>query len=221
MIHQEPTSTVQTTLAVWSNPNQQPQTCVSTDWRSLLPLLSGEAITLRELKLSDAPTLLAMLSTEEVSRFVSPPPTSVEGYERFIEWTHRKRAAGELVCFGIVPHGMDAAVGLIQVRALDGSFDSAEWGFAIGSAFWGNGMFMESAEMVLDFAFGEIGIHRMEARCVVENGRGNGALEKLGAVTEMRLPKSFEKNGNFYDQFLSVILDSDWDERTHSREAAL
>ena len=213
MIHQEPTSTLQTTLATWSIPNEQPQASVSTDWRMLLPLLSGEAITLRELKLSDAPTLLAMLSTEEVSRFVSPPPTTVEGYERFIEWTQRKREAGELVCFGIVPRGMSAAVGIIQVRALDKRFDSAEWGFALGSPFWGNGMFIEGAEAVLDFAFNEIGVHRMEARCVVQNGRGNGALAKLGAVTEMRLPRSFEKNGTFYDQFLSVILDSDWDAR--------
>jgi ribosomal-protein-alanine N-acetyltransferase len=179
----------------------------------LLPLLAGETITLRELKRSDAPTLLAMLSTEEVSRFVSPPPTTVEGYEKFIEWTHRKRAAGELVCFGIVPHGKTAAVGIIQVRALEKDFGTAEWGFALGSPFWGNGMFMESAEMVLDFAFTEIGVYRMEARCVAQNGRGNGALAKLGAVQEMRLPKSFEKNGTLYDQFLSVILDSDWEER--------
>jgi ribosomal-protein-alanine N-acetyltransferase len=207
-------------MAAWAVSNEQREASVSTDWRMLLPLLSGEAITLRELKRSDAPTLLAMLSTEEVSRFVSPPPTTVEGYERFIEWTQRKRAAGELVCFGIVPRGMSAAVGIIQVRALDKRFDSAEWGFALGSPFWGNGMFIEGAGMALDFAFNEIGVHRMEARCVVENGRGNGALAKLGAVTEMRLPKSFEKNGTFYDQFLSVILDSDWEARAHSWRAA-
>jgi ribosomal-protein-alanine N-acetyltransferase len=187
----------------------------------LLPLLAGETITLRELKLSDAPTLLAMLSTEEVSRFVSPPPTTVEGYEKFIEWTHRKRAAGELVCFGIVPRGMTAAVGIIQVRALEKDFGTAEWGFALGSPFWGNGMFMESAEMVLDFAFTEIGVYRMEARCVAQNGRGNGALAKLGAAQEMRLPKSFEKNGTLYDQFLSVILDSDWEERAVSWHAVV
>ena len=187
----------------------QPET-VSSDWRERLPLLGGESITLRELQLSDAPTLLAMLSTEEVSRFVSPPPTTLEGYEQFIEWTQRKRAAGELVCFGIVPHGMTAAVGIIQVRSLKHGFGTAEWGFALGSPFWGNGMFVEGAQMVLDFAFGEIGVQRMEARCVVHNGRGNGALEKLGAVREMRLPQSFLKNGTYYDQFLSVILDVDW-----------
>jgi [ribosomal protein S5]-alanine N-acetyltransferase len=151
-----------------------------------------------------------MLSTEEVSRFISPPPTTLEGYERFIEWMQRRRAAGELVCFGIVPHAMTAAVGIIQVRALEKGFGTAEWGFALGSPFWGNGMFIEGAQMVLDYAFEKIGVHRMEARCVVHNGRGNGVLQKLGAVREVRLHKSFVKNGTYYDEFLSVILDVDW-----------
>ena len=213
MIHQEPNSIALNVMMARSSTATvavpQPET-VSSDWRDLLPLLGGESITLRELKLSDATTLFAMLSTEEVSRFISPPPTTIEGYERFIEWTHRKRAAGELVCFGIVPKGMTEAVGIIQVRSLEKGFGTAEWGFALGSPFWGNGMFIEGAQMVLDFAFEQIGVHRMEARCAVHNGRGNGALLKLGAVREVRLRKSFLKNGIHYDQFLAVILDSDW-----------
>ena len=63
-------------------------TATSSDWRQALPVLTGTLVTLRELRLSDAPSLLAMLSTEEVSRFISPPPTTVEGFERFIAWTH-------------------------------------------------------------------------------------------------------------------------------------
>ena len=216
MIHQHPNSIAlntmfaRTTAATLAAPQAD---TVSSDWRDLLPLLGGESITLRELQLSDAPTLFAMLSTEEVSRFISPPPTTIEGYERFIEWTHRKRAAGELVCFGIVPHGMSAAVGIIQVRSLEKGFGTGEWGFALGSPFWGNGMFIEGAQMVLDFAFEQIGVHRMEARCAVHNGRGNGVLQKLGAVREVRLRKSFLKNGIHYDQFLAVILDTDWEMR--------
>ena len=55
---------------------------VSTDWREALPVLRGQRVTLRELRTSDAPSLFAMLTTEEVSRFISPPPTTVEGFER-------------------------------------------------------------------------------------------------------------------------------------------
>ena len=69
-------------------------------------MLAGTKVTLRELEVSDAPSLFAMLTPEEVSRFISPPPTTVEGFERFITWARAERAAGRYVCFAVVPHGM-------------------------------------------------------------------------------------------------------------------
>ena len=54
----------------------------STDWRRLLPVLQAERVTLRELRASDARSLCELLTTEEVSRFISPPPTTVEGFEK-------------------------------------------------------------------------------------------------------------------------------------------
>jgi [ribosomal protein S5]-alanine N-acetyltransferase len=181
-----------------------------SDWRQSLPVLTGSMVTLRELRLSDAPSLLAMLSTEEVSRFISPPPTTVEGFERFIAWTHRERAAGNYVCFAVVPHGMDTAIGIFQVRQLEPGFSTAEWGFAIGSEFWGTGMFLDGAKMVVDFAFSVVGSHRLEARAAVANGRGNGALRKVGAFQEGVLRKSFLRNGEYLDQTLWTILEDDW-----------
>jgi [ribosomal protein S5]-alanine N-acetyltransferase len=182
---------------------------VETDWRRALPVMTAPSITLRELRASDAPMLLAMLTTEEVSRFISPPPTTLDGFEKFIAWTHREREAGRYICFGIVPAGMDHAVGLFQVRQLEPSFQTAEWGFCLGSEFWGNGMFVEGAELVVDFAFDVVGVHRLEARAAVKNGRGNGALRKIGATQEGVLRKSFLRNGEYLDQVLWTILDSD------------
>jgi RimJ/RimL family protein N-acetyltransferase len=182
----------------------------SSDWRQNLPLLAGQQITLRELRSSDAPSLLAMLTTEEVARFISPPPTTVEGFERFIAWTHARRAAGEYVCFAVVPAGADTAVGIFQIRQLDPSFTTAEWGFALGPAYWGTGVFMDAAKLTLQFAFGALGVHRMEARAAIKNGRGNGALAKIGAVREGVLRKSFLRNGEYLDQALWSILREDW-----------
>ena len=182
----------------------------TSDWRQALPVLTGSMATLRELRLSDAPALLAMLSTEEVSRFISPPPTTVEGFERFIAWTHRERAAGNYTCFAVVPHNMDTAIGIFQVRQLEPGFGTAEWGFALGSSFWGTGIFLDAAALVIDFAFDVIGSHRLEARAAVKNTRGNAALRKIGAVREGVLRKSFLRNGEFLDQSLWTILAEEW-----------
>jgi RimJ/RimL family protein N-acetyltransferase len=188
----------------------RPSTAAASDWRKGLPVLTGSLVTLRELRLADAPSLLAMLSSEEVARFISPPPTTVEGFERFIAWTHRERAAGNYVCFAVLPHGMDTPVGIFQVRKLEPGFATAEWGFALGSPFWGTGMFLDGAKIVIDFSFEVVGVHRLEARAAVVNGRGNGALRKVGAVQEGVLRRSFLRNGEYHDQMLWTILDEDW-----------
>jgi RimJ/RimL family protein N-acetyltransferase len=196
-------------------PARQP--AVSSDWRDGLPVLTGPRITLRELELRDAPSLLAMLSSDEVARFTSTPPTTVAGFERLITWAQEQREQGEYLCFAVVPHGMSVAVGLFQVRRVDSTFGVAEWGFALGSAYWGTGIFVEGARLLVDFAIERLGVHRLEARAAVANSRGNGALKKLGAVLEGRLRQSFCKDGNYGDQWIWSIIDSDWIEGKASR----
>ena len=88
------------------------------DWREGLPVLTGLGITMREVRMTDAPALFARLTTAAVSRFISPPPSSVERFERFIEWTHRQRAAGLYMCFAVVAEGADGPVGLFRIRQL-------------------------------------------------------------------------------------------------------
>jgi [ribosomal protein S5]-alanine N-acetyltransferase len=178
-------------------------------WRSDLPTLSTDTVTLRELRTSDAPMLFAMLATEEVGRFIPQPPSTVEGFEQCVAWTHRERAAGRQFCYGVVPNGMDDAVGFFLVRQMEPDFATAEWRFALGSPYWGTGVFVDSARLVMDFSFGTVGVHRIEARTPVKNGRGNGALRKIGSAQEGVLRRSFQLNGEFLDQVLWAVIDTD------------
>ena len=187
---------------------------VSTNWRDSLPMLAGATVTLRELRSSDAASLFALLTTEEVSRFISPPPSTVDGFEKFIAWTLRQRTAGSYACFAVTIDATDTAIGIFQLRQLEPGFGTAEWGFAIGSAYWGTGVFQEGAQLLVTFAFETVGVHRLEARAAVRNGRGNGALRKMGAVQEGLLRKSFQKDGEYLDQALWTILDEDWKANT-------
>lgn len=181
-----------------------------SDWRKGLPVLRSLGFSLRELHAADAPGLAATLTTAEVSRFISPPPTSVAGFERFIAWAQRERAAGRYACFAVVPDGETTAVGIFQVRLLEGRDGVAEWGFILGQAYWGTGLFLAGAQRVVDFAFAAMGVQRLEARASVANGRGNGALQKLGAFKEAVLRQSFARHGERHDQVLWGILRDDW-----------
>jgi RimJ/RimL family protein N-acetyltransferase len=188
----------------------QQQALNTFDWHFGLPTIRGENVTLRELRDSDAPALMAMLTSEEVAEFISPLPHTVDGFKGFIAEVHEERVSGQSFCFAIVPQGYDDAMGLFQVRQLEPGFVSAEWGFALGSPFWGSGVFQDGARAVVDFAFGIVGVHRLEARSIASNGRGNAALRKMGAMQEGILRRSFLRNGRYFDQILWSILKDDW-----------
>jgi RimJ/RimL family protein N-acetyltransferase len=183
---------------------------IVTGWPQQLPVLASAGVVLRQLKQSDAAPLFMLLATEEVARFITPPPTTVAGFEQFIAWAIDRQRHGKGAFFVITRRGSDAAVGLFQVRSLDDDFKTAEWGFAIGSPYWGTGLFPQGASLTLEFAFETLGVERLEARSMVANARGNGALLKVGAVTEGVLRKSFEKGGRRHDQVLWSILAEDW-----------
>ena len=182
---------------------------VALDEYGGLPVLEGRHVTLRALRPSDAPSLCSFLTAPEVARFITQPPATVEGFERFIAQTSRSRS-GKYVCFAVTLKGDDTAIGMFQIREIESRFSTAEWGFALGSSFWGTGIFEEAASLVLEFAFQKLGVHRLEARVAVRNGRGGRALQKVGAVQEGILRRSFFRDGQYLDQVLYTIIEDDW-----------
>ena len=198
----------------------QMHTAVETDWRYSLPVLAKDDVVLREVQRADAAVLSNLLTAPEVTRFISAPPSSVEGFERFIAASQRMRAAGEGVCFAVTLKGCDTAIGIVQLRQIapsegeaaqiGGAMATAEWGFAVGSLFWGTGIFETAAALLIGFAFDTVHVHRLEARCAVKNGRGTRALQKVGAVAEGVLRNAFVCQGELLDQRLFAIVEEDW-----------
>lgn len=179
---------------------------IPSDWRAGLPVLTGERVTLRELQESDARSLYAALCRPEVTRFTWPPPSSVEAFERFIEWARAERATGKYICYGIVPRGRDEAAGVFELRQLQPGFFRGELGFVLDPHVWSTGIFSEGARMLLKFAFDIVEVHRIEARVAVTNGRGNAALRKIGAKQEGVLRAAFVSEGHYVDQNLWAFL---------------
>ena len=182
------------------------------DWTAMLPELSNDVVTLREVRRSDAPSLFAMLTTPEVRRFMSTPPTDVPGFERFIDWAQSERREGRFVCFAVVPKGYDVAIGIVQVRQVDANFELGEWGAALGSQFWGTGLFAAAADLLFDFMFDHVGLRRLEARASVQNGRANGAARKMGSVPEGVARQALNCEGRYHDQLMWSLLAEDWRE---------
>src|ERR1044071_3548005 len=159
-------------------------------WTDRVPSLHGDLTTLREVAASDVYTLFTLFSDPAVTAYMAPPPPTLAKFAGFVEWSQQERGQGHGVCFGIVPDGMTAAVGILQVRCLDSTSSAAEWGFVLSAYLWSTGAFSDAANVLCQFAFKTMSVNRLEARIALRNRRAHAAMQKLGARFESTFPTS-------------------------------
>ncbi len=151
-----------------------------------------------------------MLLTAESVRFGIEGEITDDSVARFLDKVQVDRAAGRSLTYLVTLSASGRVVGLFQVRGLDPIFENAEWEMSLLPSVRGSGLFLESAQLVGTFVFGTLQSHRLETRVLLENGRANGALRKLGAMQEGVLRRSFRRDGQSFDQVLWSLLKSDW-----------
>jgi RimJ/RimL family protein N-acetyltransferase len=183
---------------------------ISIDWRKELPTLASGLVTLREPAGNDLGPLVDLLSINDATRFGVDTPVADASVQQLIERVPRERSAGLAFTYAITLNPSRVLVGLFQVRQLDPAFDAGEWECTIAPSSRGSGVFVDAARLVGSFSFGSVGMRRLEARVLVQNGRANGALRKLGAVQEGILRRSLRRGGEYFDQVLWSMLKDDW-----------
>ena len=190
----------------------KPTTITATNWRAELPILIGRIVTLRELTSQDLGPLVDLLSLADATRFGLEDPITEFSAQDLIDRAARARAAGLAFTYAITLGASRTLVGVIQVRQLDPGFEAAEWECTIAPSSRGSGIFIDAAQLAGSFAFGTLGAHRLEARVLLQNGRANGAMRKLGAAQEGVLRRSIRRGGESFDQVLWSMLKEDWGE---------
>ena len=179
-------------------------------WTERVPPLRGDLTTLREVAASDVYPLFTLLSDPAVTVHMAPPPPTLAKFAGFVVWSHQEREQGHGLCFGIVPDGMTAAVGILQVRSLDPTLSSAEWGFVLSTHFWSTGVFFDAANVLADFAFTTMHIDHLEARIALRNRRAHAAMQKLGARAGSILPDSSPKGIPRDPELAWNLREDDW-----------
>ena len=191
---------------------KETSTSSTPDWRQELPALTAKLVTLREPSSSDLRPLMDLLLLADASRFGIDEPVSELAVQQMLDRIAHDRRAGVAFTYVITVPSTRAVVGLLQTRQIDLSWESAEWECTLAPSWRGTGVFLEAARLVGSFAFGTVGVHRLEARVLLQNGRANGALRKLGAVQEGILRESMRRGNEYLDQVLWSVLKEDWGE---------
>jgi len=185
------------------------------EWTARVPPLRGDLTTLREVAASDVYTLFTLFADPAVTAYMAPPPPTLAKFAGFVEWSHQQRAKGRGVCFGIVPDGMTAAVGILQVR-LEPTLSDAEWGFVLSNHFWSTGVFSDAANALVEFAFTAMRVERLEARIALRNRRAHAAVQKLGARFETTLAEASPQGIPRDPESVWTLREPDWRNRARN-----
>ena len=184
-----------------------------------LPVLMGRQVLLREVREDDTQLVFQYTQDPEVTRFLAfESPRAIEETELFIARAREYRLQDREYVFAIAEVATDRPIGVTSLRHIDPLMSTAEIGTWVARPYWGLGVNVEAKQLLLNFAFGPLGLHRIEARILPENERSLRAFERLGAVCEGTLRESFMKQGTHRDTALYAILGPDWARR---REAVM
>ena len=128
----------------------------------------------------------------------------VRAYDR--EWQH-----GTAYSFLILRREDEALLGGATLSHLRrGVAQSASLGYWVGSRHARQGYMTEALGAVLDFAFDDLTLHRVEAACLPKNEASRALLRRCGFREEGYAREFLRINGKWQDHVLFAILRGEW-----------
>lgn len=99
-------------------------------------------------------------------------------------------------------------IGLIHLQMRDILHNSIKLGYIIGPRFQNKGYVTEASKRVVEFAFLNLGIHRIEAEVVVSNIQSEKVLQKIKMNLESHKKESYRIGSYYYDQKVYSIINN-------------
>lgn len=174
-------------------------------------------VTLRELAEDDLDATLEIVGDPEVTRSLTYAARTREQQERALAAQlarSRARPRADYYLAAVERHatveGTDAAALVGLVRLTFEQPPGAELGYAVRRAWWGRGYATEIAATMVEFAFSQLGVHRIQAACGPDNAASQRVLAKLGFRYEGRLRENVFAHGGWRDSLLYAVLEQEW-----------
>ncbi|WP_299222864.1 GNAT family N-acetyltransferase [uncultured Aquimarina sp.] len=175
------------------------------------PVLFTNRLQLKIVALSDLSKTHELLSIPEVDQYNALGlPTNKEVTTVYLdEWMENYRMRKEFV-FTINSQSDNEFLGLISLRIGNPKYNIASIWYKLHPDFWGRGYATEATKAILQFGFKEVGLHRIEAGCAVDNVGSIKVLEKVGMIREGHKRKVLPLKTGWSDNYEFAMLEEDW-----------
>jgi RimJ/RimL family protein N-acetyltransferase len=173
--------------------------------------LTTERLNLRSITHRDDDAFMRIFSNPETMKYWSrepfeSPEEARKMVQEEIDWGESGKCANWGVAF---PEG-DALIGKVNLFNFEEQHCRAEVGYAFNPLHWNRGFATEAVRAVLDYAFGPLGLHRIEADVDPENLASLSLLKKFGFTREGYLHDRFMVHGVWHDSVVLGLLDTDY-----------
>ncbi|HUG30138.1 MAG TPA: GNAT family protein [Candidatus Limnocylindria bacterium] len=175
--------------------------------------IEGELVVLRKHVADNVTAFQRWYSDPEVARLAryQDTPMRPDEIDRFFQL----RALGtESLTMAIHDRETSRLIGSCAFSQVDGENGSAMYHITIGEKdVWGRGYGTEVTQLMLDHAFGTLGLHRVALTVFEFNERAIRAYRNCGFVVEGRSRESIWRDGRWWDELAMSVLSTEWHER--------
>jgi ribosomal-protein-alanine N-acetyltransferase len=165
-----------------------------------LPRLETPRLVLRKATKGDVPSIFAYSSDPEVTRYLRWGPhqslADTEDYVNEVLAEYREGLDGPWL---MERRQTNTVIGHIHLMEIDTRHRKAQVGFVLSRGYWNRGIATEALIKVLEYAFGEIGLNRVEGLCISDNRAAARVMEKAGMQKEAELREYLFQKGAFRD----------------------
>ncbi|MEU4623082.1 GNAT family protein [Actinoplanes sp. NPDC023801] len=176
--------------------------------------LSGRVVQLREFRMEDAAASLSVVGDDRVTQWLSFDSRSGVEAENMISGAMERARLEPRTEYYLAVTADDEFVGFCRL-GFDG-VKAAKLGYAIAAEHWGHGYATDAAEVLTDFGFRVLGLHRISAAIGPDNESSIAVAVKLGMQYEGRIRHHVFTNGAWRDSLLYSVLADEWSQRSVS-----
>lgn len=170
---------------------------------SLFHKLEGKDIYFEALNTKDVNEIHQYASDEEVSRFIGwRLMKNLDETRDHIEEMLKRESAGTHLYASVVLKATKVIIGTAMIFGFDKEANHAEIGYVFNKAYWGKGYCTEATNLMSNFAFEVLELHKLHARVVDANNGSIRVLEKNGFDLEGKLKDYFFIEGRYYDELI-------------------
>jgi ribosomal-protein-serine acetyltransferase len=106
--------------------------------------------------------------------------------------------------------------GQIGYNYFDWNDRRTEIGYWLGASFQGKGLITKSCRVLINYAFNELNLNRVEIRCGVENKKSRKIPENLGFREEGIVRQAEWLHDHFIDLVIYGMLANEWRDKNKS-----